>query len=155
MSHFICSRISHFSSEGDCHEQTEEEDEEDEAEKPPGSVECSFISTLSSPGLNRTVVYSLADSLDGLFSIDPVSGLVMLEKSLDRETQDSYTIQVQAADQAGQRGALSSQVAFKSHFLSYLGKQKSSKKYLLFFPSSYFFLSDESQTTDASQTNIN
>lgn len=140
MSHFICSRISHFSSEGDCHEQTEEEeDEEDEAEKPPGSVECSFISTLSSPGLNRTVVYSLADSLDGLFSIDPVSGLVMLEKSLDRETQDSYTIQVQAADQAGQRGALSSQVAFKSHFLSYLGKQKSSKKYLLFFPSSYFF----------------
>lgn len=128
MSHFICSRISHFSSEGDCHEQTEEEeDEEDEAEKPPGSVECSFISTLSSPGLNRTVVYSLADSLDGLFSIDPVSGLVMLEKSLDRETQDSYTIQVQAADRAGQRGALSSQVAFKSHlyfFLSCLGTEK-------------------------------
>ncbi|CAG00464.1 unnamed protein product, partial [Tetraodon nigroviridis] len=60
-------------------------------------------------GLNRTLVYTL-DSIDELFSIDPVSGMVVLEKSLDRESQDSYRLRVQATDQAGQRGALSTQV---------------------------------------------
>lgn len=49
--------------------------------------------------------------MDELFSIDPVSGMVILEKSLDRESQDSYRLRVQATDQAGQRGALSSQVS--------------------------------------------
>ncbi|XP_056267779.1 protocadherin Fat 3 [Pseudoliparis swirei] len=61
-------------------------------------------------GLNRTVVYSLVDSLNGLFSIDPVSGMVILEKSLDREIRDSYRVQVLATDRVGQQGALSSQV---------------------------------------------
>ncbi|XP_068572025.1 protocadherin Fat 3 [Cebidichthys violaceus] len=61
-------------------------------------------------GLNRTVVYSLVDSVNGLFSIDPVSGMVILEKSLDRESQDSYRVRVHATDQVGQQGALSSQV---------------------------------------------
>ncbi|XP_058484035.1 protocadherin Fat 3 [Solea solea] len=60
-------------------------------------------------GLNRTVVYSLVDSVGGLFSIDPSSGMVRLERSLDRESQDSYRVRVQATDQAGQQGALSSQ----------------------------------------------
>uniref|UniRef100_A0A3B4YYD2 FAT atypical cadherin 3 n=1 Tax=Seriola lalandi dorsalis TaxID=1841481 RepID=A0A3B4YYD2_SERLL len=61
-------------------------------------------------GLNRTVVYSLVDSVNGFFSIDPVSGMVILEKSLDRESRDSYRVRVQATDQAGQQGALSTQV---------------------------------------------
>ncbi|KAK5858538.1 hypothetical protein PBY51_002671 [Eleginops maclovinus] len=61
-------------------------------------------------GFNRTVVYSLVDSVNGLFSIDPVTGMVILEKSLDRESQDSYRVRVQASDQDGQQGALSSQV---------------------------------------------
>ncbi|KAE8287468.1 Protocadherin Fat 3 FAT tumor suppressor-like protein 3 Precursor [Larimichthys crocea] len=61
-------------------------------------------------GLNRTVVYSLVDEVSGFFSIDPVSGMVILEKSLDRESRDSYNVRVQAADQAGQQGALSTQV---------------------------------------------
>ncbi|KAM4620340.1 protocadherin Fat 3 [Polymixia lowei] len=61
-------------------------------------------------GLNRTVVYSLVDSARGFFSMDPVSGVVILEKTLDREIQDSYRVRVQAMDQAGQQGALSSQV---------------------------------------------
>lgn len=65
---------------------------------------------LFSQGLNRTVVYSLVDSVNGLFSIDPLSGMVILEKSLDRESRDSYRVRVQATDQAGQQGALSSQV---------------------------------------------
>lgn len=67
-----------------------------------------------SPGLNRTVVYSLVDSVGGFFSIDPVSGMVILERSLDRESQDSYRLRVQATDQAGQQGALSSQVGGSS-----------------------------------------
>ncbi|KAM4546593.1 protocadherin Fat 3 [Fundulus diaphanus] len=61
-------------------------------------------------GLNRTVVYSLVDSFDGIFSIDPVTGIVILERFLDRESRDSYRIRVQATDRAGQAGALSSQV---------------------------------------------
>ncbi|KAM7374399.1 hypothetical protein PAMP_007056 [Pampus punctatissimus] len=61
-------------------------------------------------GLNRSVVYSLVDSVNGFFSIDPVSGMVILEKSLDRESRDSYRVRVQATDQAGQQGALSTQV---------------------------------------------
>uniref|UniRef100_A0A4W6FZ14 FAT atypical cadherin 3 n=1 Tax=Lates calcarifer TaxID=8187 RepID=A0A4W6FZ14_LATCA len=61
-------------------------------------------------GLNRTVVYSLVDSVSGFFSIDPFSGMVTLEKTLDRESRDSYRVRVQATDQAGQQGALSSQV---------------------------------------------
>uniref|UniRef100_A0A8C2Z7U2 FAT atypical cadherin 3 n=1 Tax=Cyclopterus lumpus TaxID=8103 RepID=A0A8C2Z7U2_CYCLU len=52
-------------------------------------------------GLNRTVVYSLVDSVNGLFSIDPISGMVILEKSLDRESRDSYRVRVQATDQVG------------------------------------------------------
>ncbi|CAI5643507.1 unnamed protein product [Oreochromis niloticus] len=61
-------------------------------------------------GLNRTVLYSLVDSVNGFFSIDPVTGVVVLEKSLDRESRDSYRVRVQATDRAGQQGALSSQV---------------------------------------------
>lgn len=63
------------------------------------------------------MVYSLVDSVDGTFSVDPVSGIVMLERTLDRESRDSYRLRVQATDQAGQEGALSSQVALlKSNF---------------------------------------
>lgn len=62
-------------------------------------------------GLNRTVVYSLVDSFDGIFSIDPVTGIVILEKLLDRESRDSYRVRVQATDRVGQQGALSSQVS--------------------------------------------
>lgn len=68
---------------------------------------------LVSLGLNRTVVYSLVDSVDGTFSVDPVSGIVILERSLDRESRDSYRLRVQASDQAGQEGALSSQVGYE------------------------------------------
>lgn len=69
-----------------------------------------LVNVSLSSGLNRTLVYTLVDSIEELFSIDPVSGMVTLEKSLDRESQDSYRLRVQATDQAGQRGALSSQV---------------------------------------------
>ncbi|KAL0994956.1 hypothetical protein UPYG_G00129920 [Umbra pygmaea] len=61
-------------------------------------------------GPNSTVVYTMVESADGMFSIDPVSGVVVLEKTLDRETRDSYRIRVQASDRFGLDGALSSQV---------------------------------------------
>uniref|UniRef100_A0AAQ5YXC9 FAT atypical cadherin 3b n=1 Tax=Amphiprion ocellaris TaxID=80972 RepID=A0AAQ5YXC9_AMPOC len=49
-------------------------------------------------GLNRTVAYSLVNSVNDFFSIDPVTGIVILEKSLDRESRDSYRVRVQATD---------------------------------------------------------
>lgn len=45
------------------------------------------------------VVYSLADSAGGLFSIDQVSGIVILEHTLDREVQPTHQITVCASDQ--------------------------------------------------------
>uniref|UniRef100_A0A8C2BHJ0 FAT atypical cadherin 3a n=1 Tax=Cyprinus carpio TaxID=7962 RepID=A0A8C2BHJ0_CYPCA len=50
-------------------------------------------------GVNRKVVYSLVDSADGVFSIDKSSGIVVLERLLDREVQSSYHITVRASDQ--------------------------------------------------------
>nr|XP_014352631.1 PREDICTED: protocadherin Fat 3 [Latimeria chalumnae] len=50
-------------------------------------------------GLNRKLLYSLADSANGHFSIDNLSGIVILEKALDREAQASYNITVKATDQ--------------------------------------------------------
>lgn len=62
------------------------------------------------PGLNRKIVYTLVDSADGMFSTDPSSGVVILEKSLDRERQDLYSIRIKATDRAGADGSLSTQV---------------------------------------------
>ncbi|XP_038617667.1 protocadherin Fat 3 isoform X2 [Tachyglossus aculeatus] len=50
-------------------------------------------------GVNRKVVYSLADSANGYFSIDRSSGIIILEQPLDREVQSSYNISVKASDQ--------------------------------------------------------
>ncbi|XP_051541220.1 protocadherin Fat 3-like [Myxocyprinus asiaticus] len=61
-------------------------------------------------GVNRKIVYSLVDSAGGMFSIDPSSGVVILERSLDREVQDSYQIRIKAADRAGASGSLFTQV---------------------------------------------
>ncbi|XP_056139276.1 protocadherin Fat 3a isoform X1 [Lampris incognitus] len=50
-------------------------------------------------GPSRKVVYSLADSVGGSFSIDKSSGIVVLERVLDREVQPTYQIIVRASDQ--------------------------------------------------------
>uniref|UniRef100_A0A8C7JFI7 FAT atypical cadherin 3a n=1 Tax=Oncorhynchus kisutch TaxID=8019 RepID=A0A8C7JFI7_ONCKI len=50
-------------------------------------------------GVSRKVVYSLANSAAGFFSIDKSSGIVVLERTLDREQQPSYMITVRASDQ--------------------------------------------------------
>ncbi|XP_074069877.1 protocadherin Fat 3-like [Macrotis lagotis] len=51
-------------------------------------------------GINRKVVYSLADSAGGYFSVDSSSGIIILEQPLDRELQSSYNISVKASDQS-------------------------------------------------------
>uniref|UniRef100_A0A671P273 Protocadherin Fat 3-like n=1 Tax=Sinocyclocheilus anshuiensis TaxID=1608454 RepID=A0A671P273_9TELE len=61
-------------------------------------------------GLNRKIMYSLVDSAGGMFSTDPSSGVVILEKPLDREVQDSYQIRIKATDRAGGDGSLSTEV---------------------------------------------
>lgn len=55
-------------------------------------------------------MYSLVDSTNGIFSINPFSGVLILEKPLDREVQDLYRVRVQAADQNGVASSLSTQV---------------------------------------------
>lgn len=55
-------------------------------------------------------MYSLVDSADGMFSTDPSSGVLILEKSLDREVQDTYQIRIKATDRAGADGSLSTEV---------------------------------------------
>lgn len=55
-------------------------------------------------------MYSLVDSAEGVFSINPFSGVVILEKPIDREIQDSYQLRVKAADQKGAANCLSTQV---------------------------------------------
>uniref|UniRef100_A0A672R052 FAT atypical cadherin 3 n=1 Tax=Sinocyclocheilus grahami TaxID=75366 RepID=A0A672R052_SINGR len=62
------------------------------------------------PGLNRKIVYSLVDSAGGMFSTDPSAGVVILEKPLDREVQDSYQIRIKATDRAGGDGSLFTEV---------------------------------------------
>lgn len=49
------------------------------------------------------VVYSLADSAGGSFSIDQSTGIVVLERVLDREVQPAYQITVRATDQGSPR----------------------------------------------------
>uniref|UniRef100_A0A7N6ABA3 FAT atypical cadherin 3a n=1 Tax=Anabas testudineus TaxID=64144 RepID=A0A7N6ABA3_ANATE len=54
-------------------------------------------------GPGRMVVYSLADSAGGSFSIDKSSGIVVLERVLDREVKPAYQIAVRASDQGSPR----------------------------------------------------
>nr|XP_033804886.1 protocadherin Fat 3 isoform X2 [Geotrypetes seraphini] len=49
-------------------------------------------------GVNRKVVYSLANPADGHFTVDRTSGIITLEKPLDRELQSTYNITIKASD---------------------------------------------------------
>lgn len=55
------------------------------------------------PGLNSDILYSLLDSADGFFSIDEHTGVISLERSLDREVQAAYELKALATDQGSQR----------------------------------------------------
>lgn len=51
------------------------------------------------PGLNSEILYSLLDSADGFFSIDEHTGVISLERPLDREVQSTYELKARASDQ--------------------------------------------------------
>ncbi|KAH0616155.1 hypothetical protein JD844_027065 [Phrynosoma platyrhinos] len=54
-------------------------------------------------GLNQKIHYSLVNSADGQFSIDEISGIVQLEKPLDRELQAVYSLTLKAEDEGSPR----------------------------------------------------
>lgn len=55
--------------------------------------------TDSDEGKNCQILYSMVTSADGQFSIDEQSGIISLEKPLDRELQAVYTLTMKAMDQ--------------------------------------------------------
>ncbi|XP_040587830.1 protocadherin Fat 1 isoform X7 [Mesocricetus auratus] len=65
----------------------------------PGTLLTRVQATDADAGLNRKISYSLIDSADGQFSINEASGIIQLEKHLDREQQAVYTLTVKAVDQ--------------------------------------------------------
>ncbi|KAA8594619.1 hypothetical protein FQN60_011754 [Etheostoma spectabile] len=54
-------------------------------------------------GLNSDILYSLGDSADGFFSIDEHTGVISLERPLDREVQSTYELKARASDQGSPR----------------------------------------------------
>ncbi|XP_078250090.1 protocadherin Fat 1 isoform X4 [Pogona vitticeps] len=54
-------------------------------------------------GLNRKIHYSLINSAEGQFSIDEFSGIVRLEKPLDRELQAVFSLTLKAEDEGSPR----------------------------------------------------
>ncbi|CAK6442579.1 unnamed protein product [Pipistrellus nathusii] len=65
----------------------------------PGTPLTRVQATDADAGLNRKISYSLVNSADGHFSIQESSGIIQLEKPLDRELQAVYTLTVKAVDQ--------------------------------------------------------
>lgn len=62
-----------------------------------------FIRFLFIPGLNSDILYSLVSSGDGFFSIDEHTGVMSLERPLDREVQSVYELKARASDQGSPR----------------------------------------------------
>ncbi|KAI9525478.1 long-chain fatty acid transporter fat1 [Dissostichus eleginoides] len=54
-------------------------------------------------GLNSDILYSLVDSAEGFFSIDEHTGVMSLERPLDREVQSTYELKARASDQGSPR----------------------------------------------------
>nr|KAF6460308.1 FAT atypical cadherin 1 [Molossus molossus] len=65
----------------------------------PGTPLTRVQATDADAGLNRKIAYSLIHSADGQFSINELSGIIRLEKPLDRELQAVYPLTVKAVDQ--------------------------------------------------------
>ena len=47
---------------------------------------------------NAGVAYTMVDGDRSLFSVDSSTGVVTLQRRLDRETQDQYTVVIRATD---------------------------------------------------------
>ncbi|XP_028998199.1 protocadherin Fat 1a isoform X2 [Betta splendens] len=61
-------------------------------------------------GLNSDILYSLVDPAGGYFSIDEHTGVISLERPLDREVQSVYELKARASDQGLPRLSSLSQV---------------------------------------------
>ncbi|XP_061100562.1 protocadherin Fat 1a isoform X2 [Conger conger] len=64
----------------------------------PGTFVARLQATDLDLGASGEVLYSLVDSADGHFSVDERSGVVSLEKPLDREVRAVYALQARATD---------------------------------------------------------
>lgn len=75
----------------------------------PAGAEVLFVSAFDpDEGSNGDVTYSLTeDSSQGAFSIDPMTGVIRMTRSLDRESRAQYALKVLATDGCTQ-GPLSS-----------------------------------------------
>ncbi|XP_056266099.1 protocadherin Fat 1a isoform X2 [Pseudoliparis swirei] len=54
-------------------------------------------------GLNSDILYSLVNSADGSFSIEEHSGVISLERALDREARSTYELKARASDRGSPR----------------------------------------------------
>ncbi|XP_061626492.1 protocadherin Fat 1a isoform X2 [Phyllopteryx taeniolatus] len=69
----------------------------------PGTFVAKLQADDTDSGLNGDMVYSLLDSADGWFAIDEVSGIVSLERPLDREMRALYELEARATDRGSPR----------------------------------------------------
>lgn len=65
---------------------------------PPTPV-ITVIATDKDIGKNSIITYRLVDDINGIFSIDDISGEIVTNTKLDRETDDRYILMVEAIDQ--------------------------------------------------------
>ncbi|KAM3624275.1 uncharacterized protein V6R79_021361 [Siganus canaliculatus] len=68
-----------------------------------GTYVAKLLASDMDTGLNGDILYSLLDSADGFFSIDEHTGVISLERPLDREVQSTYELKALASDQGAQR----------------------------------------------------
>lgn len=66
---------------------------------PVGTLVTKLHATDKDIGINRKIKYSFIDSANDHFKIEPDSGIVILQKPLDREQKAMYNLTVEATDQ--------------------------------------------------------
>ncbi|XP_072318668.1 protocadherin Fat 1a [Eucyclogobius newberryi] len=75
-----------------------------------GTYVAKLTATDVDTGLNSDVLYSLLDSADGFFSIDDHSGVISLQRPLDREVQSAYELTARVTDQGSPHRSATAQV---------------------------------------------
>ncbi|XP_056328618.1 protocadherin Fat 1 [Danio aesculapii] len=65
----------------------------------PGTYVARLEAFDADNGMNGKIRYSFEDSAGGLFSIEESSGIISLERSLDKQTKAMHVLRVRAADQ--------------------------------------------------------
>jgi hypothetical protein len=81
-----------------------------------GTTVYDIDATDADNGTDGVIVYSIASGASGFFAINPVTGVVTVSGSLDRETTSSYTLKVNAADKGTNPGKCMLQQCTLLHF---------------------------------------